>query len=95
MAGMKMALRIVGSFVVSLVALVIGGFIRHPYACFDCFEPHGFPFTYRQDGGFGGGAAFFWGGMVGDLVVLILLTTLLAWTWHRSAIRERKHNRLG
>lgn len=78
---MRSSLRWVLSSLAALTLLEVGGSIRHPYPCSDCFEPHGFPFTYRQDGGFGVGAAFFWAGLVGDLVVLTLLTGLIWWLW--------------
>jgi hypothetical protein len=89
MAGMKAALKIGASFFMALTLLVIGGFIRHPYSCFDCYEAHGFPFTYSQDQGYAGRAAFYRWGMVGDLLVLILLTALIAWGWKRIAMRRR------
>ena len=84
------ALRTAISFGVALTLLVTGAYVRRPYTCYDCFEPHGFPFAYRQDGGYGGGAAFHLGGMIGDLLVLLLLTTLIAWAWGRFATRRRR-----
>ena len=90
MTVMKTALRIVTSLLVALILLVIGGSVRRPYPCFDCFEPHGFPFTYRQDGGFAGGAAFYPLGMIGDLLVLALLTATIAWGWKQIGARRKK-----
>ena len=89
-ADMKTALRISGSFLVSLVLLVIGAFIRQPHECADCFQPHGFPFTYRQDGGFGGGAAFYPRWLAADLLVLALLTGFIAWVWIGKATAKQE-----
>lgn len=36
-----------------------------PPTCFDCFAPHGFPFTYFHEGGLAGGEGFVWRGVVG------------------------------
>ena len=55
---MKMALRLVSRFCLSLALMLIGDHHRHPYHCDDCFALHGFPFVYRNDGGFAGGSAF-------------------------------------
>ena len=89
-----MALRIVGSFFAALGFLVLGAFVRHPHECADCFEPHGLPFTYRQDGGFAGGAAFypFWLGA--DLLVLVLLTVGIVWAWYRWSTSARRRKNL-
>jgi hypothetical protein len=27
-------------------------------SCYDCFRPHGFPFTYFHEGGYAGGSAW-------------------------------------
>jgi hypothetical protein len=75
--------RVVVSFFAASFLLMVGGFIRHPGWCADCFEPHGFPFTYRQDGGFAGGAAFYPTWFLSDLLVLALLTACIAWTWNQ------------
>jgi hypothetical protein len=87
---MKVLARMVGSFFLTAVLFVIGGFLRHPSPCFDCFEPHGFPFTYRQDGGYAGGAAFYRGWMVADIVAFALLTTLIACGWNWIAATRRR-----
>ena len=83
MAGMKKSWRIVVGFFAAGFLLMVGGFIRHPGWCADCFEPHGFPFTYRQDGGFAGGAAFYSVWFLADLVVLALLAAGITWAWNR------------
>jgi hypothetical protein len=85
---MKAALRIMSSSLAALILLTIGAHIRHPYPCADCFEHHGFPFTYRQDGGLGGGGAFYPIGVAGDVSILVVLTALIAWAWQRIAPRR-------
>jgi len=80
-----MTLRIAGSFLLSFALLAVGAYIRHPRECADCFEPHGFPFTYRQDGGLRGGAAFYPHWLAANLLVLALLTAFTAWVWSRKA----------
>lgn len=92
---MRMALRIVGSFFAALVLLVIGGIIRHPYECFDCFEPYGFPFTYRQDGGYAGGSSFYLRWLTADLLVLVALTGFFTWAWGRRAKAKRSQRASG
>ena len=84
MAGMK-ALRLVGSPLLSLVLLMMGAFAKHPGECFDCFQPHGFPFTYRQDRGYGGGAAFYPWRFAGDLFVFAGLTVLIYLLWSQRS----------
>jgi len=47
-----------------------------PDHCFDCFEPHGVPFTYWHDDGFAGGTAWVPLGILGDLVVVLIIGLL-------------------
>jgi hypothetical protein len=82
---MRMALRVIGSFFTSLVLVLIGGHIRHPRDCVDCFAPHGFPFTYGHDGGLRGGAEFYRGWMIADIVFVLMITAIIAWAWGRRS----------
>lgn len=90
MSGMK-PLRFAGSLQLSLVLLMLGAFAKHPRECADCLQPHGFPFTYRRDGGLGGGAAFDPSGLVGDLLIYAVLAILIYLLWSQRA----KHKILG
>lgn len=84
MAGMKIVGRIVASFLAALAFLTVGGFMCHPGWCADCFEPHGSPFTYRQDCGFAGGAAFYPIWLMADLLIL---ASLSGWNSMGKAMR--------
>jgi hypothetical protein len=63
-------------------------YARRPATCFDCFWPHGFPFTYFHEGGFAGGEGIVWSGVVGNAFVMILVGALLGWMWNGL---PRKH----
>jgi hypothetical protein len=80
---MKTVWRIVVSFLAAVVLLMVGGFIRHPGWCADCSEPHGFPSTYQQDGGFACGAAFYPIWLAADLLIFALLSAGITWAWNR------------
>jgi hypothetical protein len=51
-------------------------------SCYDCFRPHGFPFTYFHEGGYAGGSAWVWPGVIGDLFCVLGLATLIVWIWN-------------
>jgi len=87
MAGMK-ALRFAGSLLLSLVLLMLGAFAKHPRDCADCFQPHGFPFTYQRDGGLRGGGAFYPRGLVGDVLVYAVLAILIYLLWNQRVKRK-------
>jgi hypothetical protein len=76
-----------------LFSACVLGIANHIYAmrtttCFDCFWPHGFPFTYFHEGGFAGGEGIVWSGVVGNAFVIILVGAILGWMWNRL---PRKH----
>ena len=54
-----------------------------PPACYDCFAPHGLPFTYFHEGGFAGGEAFVWSGVVGDALLILSIGVIAGWIWNR------------
>jgi len=56
--------------------------LRAP-TCFDCFAPHGVPFTYFHEGGFAGGAGFVWSGVVGDTLLILGIGVIVGWIWNR------------
>jgi len=56
-------------------------------ACYDCFAPHGVPFTYFHEGGFAGGSGFVWTGLVGNFVVVLVLALGLGLLWSKVAQR--------
>jgi hypothetical protein len=80
-AGMKLALKMVASFLLSALLFVIGEFVRHPRECDDCFAPHGFPFTYRHEGGFSGGGDFYQGWLNADIASYVILSIAIASIW--------------
>jgi hypothetical protein len=45
--------------------------------CDDCFAPHGRPFTYYHEGGYGGGAGYVWPGIIADLGIVLLAAFLI------------------
>jgi hypothetical protein len=53
-----------------------------PVTCFDCFRPHGVPFTFFHEGGFAGGEGFVWSGVIGDSLVVFLFALVLGWVWN-------------
>src|SRR5262249_15326329 len=58
-----------------------------PPTCFDCFEPHGIPFTYFHEGGFAGGEGFVWSGVLGNALVVVATGAIIACIWNRLAQR--------
>ena len=82
---MKTLARGAGSLLISILLLMLGGHIRYPHECYDCFQPHGFPFTYRNDGGYAGGGWFSWWWASADIAVALLLAFVIFWTWNRLA----------
>ncbi len=85
------AQRYVISFLTSSCALGIANEIHswRPVTCWDCFWPHGIPFTFFHEGGFAGGAGFVWSGVIGDALVILLLAVFFGWVWNW---RSRKHS---
>jgi len=53
-----------------------------PVACYDCFRPHGVPFTFFHEGGFAGGEGFVWSGVIGDSLVVFLFAVVLGRVWN-------------
>ena len=78
---MKVALKMVASFLLSTLLFLIGGSVLHPYDCFDCFKPYGFPFTYRHDGGLAGGGDFYQGWLNADIASYVILSIAIASIW--------------
>jgi len=56
-----------------------------PPTCFDCFAPHGFPFTYFHEGGFAGGEGFVWSGVAGDTLLIFAVGVIVGWIWNRTS----------
>jgi hypothetical protein len=61
-----------------------------PPTCADCFQPHGVPFTFFHEGGFGGGEGFVWKGIVGDSIVILVLGMIIGLIWTRLAERRSR-----
>ena len=59
-------------------------FLR-PHWCWDCFFPYGLPFTFYQDGGYGGGAGFVWGGLAADIGCVVGVALLVGRVWELKA----------
>jgi len=55
--------------------------------CDDCFAPHGIPFTFFHEGGFGGGQGFVWTGMLGNSIVVLIVALVSGLVWNRLAAR--------
>lgn len=55
--------------------------------CWDCFWPHGIPFTFYHEGGFAGGDGFVWQGVVGDALVILLCGIILGWAWNWFSLK--------
>ena len=70
-------------FAACLTGLANNIYSLRPVTCFDCFWPHGIPFTFFHEGGFAGGEAFVWRGVIGDALVTLLIAACLlsAWSW--------------
>jgi hypothetical protein len=75
------------SFVVSVVLISLGAWWRHPGHCSDCFERHGFPFDYQNDGGFAGGGWFHPWGLAADVAIWMILACVIYFVWRRLARR--------
>jgi hypothetical protein len=56
-----------------------------PPTCFDCFAPHGFPFTYFHEGGLAGGGGFVWSGVAGDTLLIFAVGVIVGWIWNRAS----------
>lgn len=56
-----------------------------PATCYDCFAPHGFPFTYFHEGGFAGGEGFVWSGVVGESLLILAIGLIVGWIWNRAS----------
>lgn len=56
-----------------------------PPSCYDCFAPHGFPFTFFHEGGFAGGEGFVWSGVLGDAILVIGAGLIVGWIWNFAA----------
>jgi len=56
-------------------------------ACWDCFAPHGRPFAYFREGGFGGGGGYVWGGIAGDFLAILAVGAAIAWALSRLGHR--------
>ena len=80
-AGMKSLARIVVSFCMTAVLFLVGESLRHPHPCADCFQAHGFPFTYIHDPSFTRLGDFYRGWLIADILAFALLTALIAWGW--------------
>lgn len=61
--------------------------------CSDCIRPHGWPFPYYRDGGFGDGACWIWGGMLGDALFVLTSATLLWAAWNAAIGRSGQMDR--
>lgn len=63
--------------------------------CYDCFAPHGVPFTYFHEGGFAGGEGFVWLGVLGNLtfIVMLALAADLVWTKLAAQAPAKSGNR--
>ena len=48
-------------------------------SCYDCFFPHGLPFTLFREGGFAGGGGVVWTGLALDFGAAIVCGIALAW----------------
>ncbi len=60
--------------------------------CYDCFEPHGWPFTYWHDGGFAGGAAWVPKGVAGDLAVCMGFSIVGSMIWGWMVARAKRES---
>jgi len=69
-------------FMITFLFAVADG-IKHRYICYDCFQPHGWPWTYYHDGGFAGGNGYEWPGLVGDLAAILTMSVAVAWIWNK------------
>ena len=57
-------------------------------ACYDCFFPYGVPFTFYQEGGYGGGAGFVLRGLAADTATVVLSAVLLGGLWQWIATKR-------
>lgn len=56
--------------------------------CFDCYAPHGIPFTYFHEGGLAGDSGFIWKGVVGNFMTALAAALLLFLVWLRTQLRR-------
>ena len=52
-----------------------------PVSCYDCFFPHGLPFTFYHEGGFAGGEGFVWLGILGNTLTAVILAGASGFVW--------------
>jgi hypothetical protein len=82
------------SLLLSTCALGIANNLHswHQAECYDCFRPHGIPFTFFHEGGFAGGETFVWRGVIGDSLVMLVLGFVLGLVWNKLAQRHSHLN---
>jgi len=56
--------------------------------CYDCFFPYGVPFTFYQEGGYGGGAVFVLRGLAADTATVVLSAVRLGRLWQWIATKR-------
>ena len=65
------------------------GIANNPYfwrsGCYDCFAPHGIPFTYFHEGGYAGGEGFVWAGVLGNSNLVLVVALAFGLVWNRLA----------
>lgn len=75
--------RYAKSFLALSIVLVVVNSLNfsRQVTCWDCFFPYGLPFTFYQDGGYGGGAGIVWKGLLADCGILIVASAFVGWIW--------------
>lgn len=67
------------------------GIANKPYfwrsGCSDCFAPHGIPFAFFHEGGFGGGEGFVWTGILENTIVVLIVALVSGFVWNRLAVQ--------